>query len=64
MEEDFSVYEYVKDNFIGLLLLFISFIIIYVVEHITQLNNLILLMPLQVPIITNYKKLKNTKYKK
>ncbi len=65
MDDELSVYEYVKDNFIGLLLLFLAFIIIYVVDHVSQLNNLIFSMPLPIQsnlINLNYTKIKNKKH--
>lgn len=41
-EESFSFFEYISENFIGLLLLMCVFLIIYFVDYINRFNALIL----------------------
>lgn len=59
--DDFCIYQYIKENYIGLLLFVFAFFIIYIVEHITQLNVFIYSMP---PISTVTKQLKPKKTNK
>lgn len=51
-EKIFNILEYVKDNFIGLILLLISFFIIYFVDYINKLNIMIYSTPLPVHGLT------------
>ena len=44
-EESFNILEYVKENFYGLILLLSIFFIIYFVDYITRLNNIIYSTP-------------------
>lgn len=46
----YSVTEYIKENFIGLLMLIFAFLIIYVVDYINRLNSLIFSSPISIPI--------------
>jgi hypothetical protein len=65
MDEPFSLTEYVKDNFIGLLLMLLAFVIIYFVDHIARINAMIYAMPSPIPtILTNPNTNTNTKPKK
>ena len=48
-DESFSLIEYISENFIGILLLVLAFIIICVVEYISRLNALIFSMPSPIP---------------
>lgn len=48
-EKTFNILEYVKENFLGLILLAVSFLIIYFVDYINQLNNIIYLTPSPIP---------------
>jgi hypothetical protein len=48
-DEPFSVIQYVKENFIGLLLLLLAFFIIYFVDHISRINAMIFAMPSPIP---------------
>ena len=48
-EEPFNLFEYVKENYIGLGLLVFAFFIIYFVDYINQLNILIYSIPSPVP---------------
>lgn len=48
-EEPFSVIQYVKENVIGLLLLILTFCIIYFVDHISRINAMIFAMPSPIP---------------
>jgi hypothetical protein len=60
-----SVIEYISENFIGLILLVFAFLIIYFVDHINNLNTIILssqtsLPQLDIPIKVKSKKLKKS----
>ena len=46
-----SVIEYIKENFIGLLLLVFVFIIIYIVDHINRFNSIYFSSPTSIPIV-------------
>jgi hypothetical protein len=46
----YSIIEYVSENFIGLSLLILAFVIIYVVDHINQLNAIMMSSQIQIPI--------------
>lgn len=66
-EEPFNLYsiiEYVKENYIGLLMLIFAFLIIYIVDNINQYNNMLFSLPtpgsISVPKILQ----KNKKNKK
>ena len=51
-DETFSlqyVFQYVKENFIGLLLLLLAFYIIYFVDYISRINALMFAMPSPIP---------------
>lgn len=65
-EKTFNIIEYVKENFIGLLLLLVSFFIVYFVDYINQLNIIIYSTP--VPGLTSViafpKKISKIKFKK
>jgi hypothetical protein len=66
MDEEISVCNYIKDNFIGLLMLMCVFVIIYLVDNINQLNAFLFSIQPNIPTSTitlNYKKLKNKKLK-
>jgi hypothetical protein len=65
----YSIIEYVSENFIGLTLLILAFLIIYVVDHINHLNAIILnpqihIQQLSSPKISNPMKVKSKKLKK
>ncbi len=53
--EDFSLYNftsifyYIKNNFVKFILLILTFFIIFVVEYITHINNIMLSFPPQIP---------------
>ena len=44
-----SVVDYIKENFIGLVLFFSVFVIIYVVDHINSINSLLFASPSPIP---------------
>jgi len=62
----YSIIEYVSENFIGLSLLILAFVIIYVVDHINQLNAIMMSPQIQIPIkqLSNPMKVKSKKLKK
>jgi hypothetical protein len=63
VDEPFSLTEYVKENFIGLLLMLLAFVIIYFVDHVARINAMIYAIPSPIPtILTNPNT--NTKPKK
>ncbi len=72
LNEDWTLYsiiEYVSENFIGLTLLVLAFFIIYVVDHINQLNAIIINPQINIPQtsssqILNQMKVKSKKLKK
>jgi hypothetical protein len=45
--------EYVSENFIGIILLILTLIIIYVVDHINQLNSIIMTPQLYTPQLSS-----------
>lgn len=51
-DEDFSLIDYVRENYIGLLLLVLAFFIIYLVDYISRINALIFAMPSPIPGVT------------
>ena len=67
-EKIFNILEYVKDNFIGLILLSIAFFIIYFVDYINKLNIMIYSTPLPVhgltSVISSHQKLDKKKTRK
>jgi hypothetical protein len=48
-----SIFTYIKDNFIQILMLLSVFIIIYVVDHISNINSVIFSMPSAIPGLPN-----------
>lgn len=44
-----SIIEYVSENVIGLLLLLLTFVIIYLVDYISYINSLLNIVPSPVP---------------
>jgi len=60
----YSIIEYVSENFIGLTLLILAFLIIYVVDHINHLNTIIMSQQIPVSKIHNPIKVKSKKLKK
>jgi hypothetical protein len=44
-----SIIEYVSENIIGLILLLLTFVIIYLVDYISYLNSLLSIVPSPVP---------------
>ena len=48
-EENFNIFQYVKENYIGLGLFVFAFFIIYLVDYINHLNVLIYSIPSPVP---------------
>jgi hypothetical protein len=64
LDEDFSLIEYIRENIVGLLLLFLTGFIIYLVDYITNINPIIYAtapgLAIQIPI-NNTKKLKRNK---
>jgi len=67
-ENKINILEYVKDNFIGLILLSIAFFIIYFVDYINKLNVMIYSTPLPIhgftSVISSHQKLEKKKTKK
>jgi hypothetical protein len=59
-----SIIEYTKENFIQILLLILVFVIIYIVDHISNLNALIFAMPSPIPGMQNTAPLSQTKIPK
>lgn len=51
----YSIFEYIKDNFIGLLMLIFAFIIIYIVDRINYFNasNITSVLPMNLPTMIN-----------
>ncbi len=60
----YSIIEYVSENFIGLMLLILAFLIIYVVDHINYLNSVIMYPQIPVSKIPNQMKVKSKKLQK
>jgi hypothetical protein len=61
----YSIIEYISENFIGLLLLIFAFFIIYFVDYINHLNNIIIFSPqIPVPVPLIQFKTKSKKFKK
>ncbi len=52
-DEEISLFEYIRENFIGLLLLILAFFIIYLVDYISRINSLIFSIPSPIPGVTN-----------
>lgn len=50
-----SIIEYISENFIGLTLLVLAFFIIYVVDHINNLNSIMMSQQIYVPQISSSK---------
>jgi hypothetical protein len=50
-DEPFSVIQYFKENFIGLLLLLLALCIIYFVDHISRINAVLFSMPSPIPTV-------------
>jgi hypothetical protein len=44
-----SAFEYISENIIGLLLLLLTFLIIYLVDYISYINSLLTIVPSPVP---------------
>jgi len=49
----YSIIEYIYENLIGIALLILAFIIIYVVDHINQLNSIIMTPQLYTPQLSS-----------
>lgn len=45
----YSVIKYVRENFVGLILLLLAVLIIYIVDYISHINSLIFAMPSPIP---------------
>ena len=65
----YSIIEYVSKNFIGIILLVLAFFIIYIVDHINQINSIIMSPQLPIPQVSSPKiinpiKVKSKKPKK
>ena len=65
-EKKFVILEYVKENFLGLLLLLVAFFIVYFVDYINQLNLIIYSTPVPglISVITSPQKISKRKFKK
>jgi len=65
-KKTFDILEYVKENFIGLLLLLVAFFIIYFVDYINQLNIIIYSTPVTglTSVISSPQKISKRKFKK
>jgi hypothetical protein len=73
-DDDFSIWninsiiDFVKNNFIQILLFILVFVIIYVVDHVSNINAMIYSMPspVQIPCLNNGNKsnIKNSRNKK
>jgi len=59
---DFNYVEYISENFVGLLLFLLTFIIIYFVDYLNQLNALVYSTPSPIPglqsTVSNLEKIK------
>lgn len=53
IDEPFFVIQYIKENFIGLLLLLLVVFIIYFVDHISRINSLMFAMPSPIPGVSS-----------
>ena len=60
----YSIIKYVSENLIGITLLILAFFIIYIVDHINQLNAIINIPQISSPQILNPMKMKSKKLKK
>jgi len=64
----FNIHEYVKENLSGLLLLGVAFLIIYFVDYINRLNNIIYSTQSSIPgvitAINSSQKVSKRKFKK
>jgi hypothetical protein len=58
-----SIFEFVKENFIQILLLILVFIIIYIVDYISNVNALIFAMPSPIPTTVSTQKPQAVKIK-
>lgn len=47
-EKKIDILEYVKENFLGILLLFVAFFIVYFVDYINRINIIIYSTPSQI----------------
>jgi len=65
-EEPFNIYEYIKDNFIGILLLILAVFIVYFVDYINNVNMVLFQTPSPIPFANNTPvlSLMNTKQKR
>lgn len=65
-EKKFVILEYVKENFLGLLLLLVAFFIVYFVDYINQLNLIIYSTPVPglISVIDSPQKISKKKFKK
>jgi hypothetical protein len=57
----FSIIKFIKDYFIQLLLLILVFVIIYIVDHISNINTIIFSTPSVLPTIIHPKRRKTLK---
>ena len=51
--DNINIIEYVQENFVGLCLLGLAFLIIYVVDHINRINALFFSTPSPIPGVSN-----------
>ena len=58
-----SIIDYIKENFIQILLFISVFIIIYIVDYISNINAVLFSMPSPIPVVNN-KKLQPLKRRK
>ena len=49
IDEEFNLFEYLKDNYIQILLFISVFFIIYIVDYISNINAKIFIMPSPIP---------------
>lgn len=65
-EKKFVILEYVKENFLGLLLLLVTFFIVYFVDYINQLNIIIYSTHVHglTSVIASPQKISKRKFKK
>ena len=52
-EEPFNIYEYIKDNFIGILLLILAVFIVYFVDYINSINMFLFQTLSPIPFANN-----------
>lgn len=51
-DDNINIFEYIKENYVGLLLLFSTILIVYCIDYITYVNSLFFASPSPIPGIS------------